>query len=319
MARAMYSVAPVGASPRAAEAVAQRVPPTAAVTVAGSVGSWQNTQIGVLTAGKDVTLVVKGSRGWTVVGGWWPSLAVPGPVLGGHRHVLIVGSDARHADVARANADTLQLLGVDGQGGGGILGFARDLWVPIPGRGSGKINSALARGGPDTQVATIATVTGLPMEGYVLTGFTGFQSIVNHFGGVPIDAPRRVLTIPRGEVTLNGEGALVYARERKTLPRGDVDRSANAGVLLFGFAAVTKARGPGALPAVLSVASKNVVTDLTAEEALTFAAWTYHTDPGRFGRRVAAGPMGTTSGGASILRLDGAARRAFADFADGRL
>ncbi|PID53797.1 MAG: hypothetical protein CSB46_06020 [Micrococcales bacterium] len=319
MATAIYTGGTFSVVPRAAKAVEKMNVPESASAVAGSVGTWANTQFGVLTSGQDATLVVKGGQGWTVVGGWWPSLGAAEPALGGHRHVLVIGSDARGATVDRANGDTLQLIGVDAKGGGGILGFARDLWVPIAGGGSGKINSALARGGPQAQVSTISAISGIPIEGYVLAGFLGFQHMVDVLGGVTINAPRKVLSIPKGEVRLNGEGALFYARERKSLPRGDVDRSTHAGVLLKGFATLARLRGILSLPDVLSKIDQNVHSDLTAEQALTLAAWAYRVDPAQVGQRVAAGPMGTSSGGASILRLNAAARQAFADFQDGRL
>ena len=100
----------------------------------------------------DVTLAVrsKGKKAWVVVGGWWPSLGAKGkPDLGGRQHVLLIGSDARPGQkMSRARADALQLVGVDGTGGAGVMGFARDLWVPIPGHGHGKLNAAMVYRGP---------------------------------------------------------------------------------------------------------------------------------------------------------------------------
>jgi hypothetical protein len=74
-----------------------------------------------------------------------------------------------------------------------------------------------------------------------------------------------------------------------------------------------------ALPPVLTRAAPSLQTNLSAEQVLTFAASLYVTDPRKVGNRVAKGGFGTTSGGASIVRLDGQARRYFADLRDGNL
>src|SRR3546814_6401094 len=53
---------------------------------------------------------------------------------------------------------------------GTVLGFPRDAWVEIPGRGAGKINTALTFGGPQLLAETVRNLTGLPVHYYVLTG-----------------------------------------------------------------------------------------------------------------------------------------------------
>src|SRR5207248_302913 len=98
--------------------------------------------------------------------------------------ILAIGSDARPGgDIRKSNGDSLHLIGVDPQTGvGTILGFPRDSWVAIPGHGTGKINSALAMGGPTLMAQTIRQLTGLPVDYYVVTGFEGFQQIVDDPG-----------------------------------------------------------------------------------------------------------------------------------------
>ena len=73
------------------------------------------------------------------------------------------------------------------------------------------------------------------------------------------------------------------------------------------------------MPGILQVASPNISTDLTAEQVLTFAAATYVTSPRRVHNRVAAGSIGTSSDGQSIVLFDSQARRFFADIKDGNL
>jgi ABC-type antimicrobial peptide transport system permease subunit len=108
--------------------------------------------------------------------------------------VLAIGSDARPGgDMRKSNGDSIHLIGVDPQTGAGtVVGFPRDSWVKIPGRGTGKINSALAMGGPKLMAETVRQLTGLPVDFYVLTAFEGFQRIVDELGGVNVQVDKRM-------------------------------------------------------------------------------------------------------------------------------
>ncbi len=294
------------------------------VKAKASVGTWGKEKVAVVTAGKDVTLAVGPS--WTVVGGWWPSLDKPTPQVGkGPRFVLVVGSDARPGKSLKGTrGDTLQVLGIDGKGGGGVMGIARDVWAPMPGGGKAKINAAFAYGGGKGQVDTVEEVTGLPIEGYVATGFSGFREIVDESGGIPMDLATKLVflgkrTIDAGKQTLSGKQALDYARERKSLPDGDFGRSAHQSELLLGAAVKARLAGVGSVPKTMTLVSKNAESDLSAEEALTFVAAFYQVDPRKVGHRVAKGGFGTSSDGQSIVILDAASKKAFKSFADGRL
>ena len=314
------------ASPSAAAALEARTAGPAQFDATASTGSWRGTPIAVVTAGRDVTLAVGPT--WKVVGGWWPSLGVDTPSLGdgGPRWLLAIGSDARKGQsLDRTRADVLQVVGVDGAGGGGVMGMARDLWVPLSTGGKGKINSAMVFGGPEAQVATVKAATGLPIEGYVLLGFTGFQQIVDEQGGLPMVIPRTVvashakdLVIKAGPQTLSGAQALAYARERKTLPDGDFGRSRHQGEVILAAAVKAKLAGPAAIPSALTSFSKVGESDLSAEQILTFTAGLHTLNPLQVGRGVAKGSFGTAAG-QSIVVLGAEARRLFASFRDGNL
>ena len=294
------------------------------ISAKAATGTWKGEKVAVVTAGDDVTLAV-GPK-WKVVGGWWPSLDKPTPQLGkGPRFVLVIGSDARADEkLAGSRGDTLQVIGIDGKGGGGVMGIPRDTWAPMPGGGSAKINAAFATGGGAGQVESVRRVTGLPLEGYVATGFKGFRSIVNESGGLPMKIAKKIvflrsLTIPAGKQTLSGKEALAFARERKSLPNGDFGRSAHQGEMLLAAAVAARLAGPGIIPKEMSVVSKNAVTDLSAEEALTFVASFYRLNPTKVGHEVAVGSIGTSSDGQSIVKVNSSTRAVFARFRDGRL
>jgi LCP family protein required for cell wall assembly len=322
LATAIYEGGDVAANKMTAGALADRTPVEAKTTVKAATGKWNGQDMAVLTSGDDVTLAVDKDGTWTAVGGWWPSLDVDKTVLGGKRHVLLIGSDAQKSKgekVREARADALQVIGVDGKGGGGILGIPRDLWVDMPGGGQAKINAAMMRGGPKAQQKVVSDVTGLKVEGYILTGFRGFEDLVDEIGGVTIDAPIPVLDVKAGKSKLDGETALDYARERKTLRNGDFGRSAHQGVLLLGFAAMAKMSGPAGLVDLLSAADPVVETNLSAEQALTLGAWVYKTNPAKVGHEVPEPGFGYSADGQFMLPMDAKTRKIFNSFADGNL
>lgn len=312
-------------SPSAAAALKTRKAAPGPVTAKAQVGSWMGTPVAVVTAGDDVTLAVGPT--WKVVGGWWPSLGVAKPSLGGGpRWVLAIGSDARKGQpLERTRADVLQVIGIDGKGGGGVMGMARDLWVPLATGGKGKINSAMVFGGPRAQVSTVRSVTGLPVEGYVVLGFSGFKKIVDDQGGIPIVIPKTVvashaknLVIKAGAQTLSGAEALAYARERKTLPDGDFGRSRHQGEVILAAAIKAKLAGPIAIPSALTSFSTVGRSNLSAEQILTFTAGLHQLSPLQVGRGVAQGAFGW-AGQQSIVVLGRQARTLFAEFRDGNL
>ncbi|WP_102158958.1 LCP family protein [Zhihengliuella halotolerans] len=324
-----YQRADVPTGGRLDSAVSSRTTSSGSLTVEAELGTWNGEEIAVLTSGDDVSLAVavEGDAEeppvWTIVGGWWPSQGIDMPALGeGARHILFVGADAREKEgelITSTRADALQVVGVDGMGGGGIVGIPRDLWVPLAGGGEAKINAALVFGGPEGQQQAVTNASGIELDGYVLTGFLGFQSIVEDSGGLSLDAPVRVKDVPAGDVVLNPVDALMYVRERKTLPGGDFDRSFHQGVALLGFGARALLDGPGALARSLAVVDPHVHTNVSAEDMLTFAAWLYRADLSKVGHAVPPAPFGTSSDGQSILVNDDGVQAVFDDFADGRL
>jgi LCP family protein required for cell wall assembly len=322
LATAIYEGGDLKANKRTATALADRKPVDTKITVKAATGTWNGQKMAVLTRDKDVTLAVEKGGTWTAVGGWWPSLDVKKAALGGKRHVLVIGSDAQKSKgekVRTARADALQVVGVDGKGGGGILGIPRDLWVDMPKGGQAKINAAMTQGGPEAQQKVVADVTGLKVEGYILTGFKGFEKLVDEIGGVTIDAPIPVLGVKAGESKLDGDAALEYARERKTLSNGDFGRSAHQGVLLVGFAALAKMNGPAGLVDLLNAVDPMVETNLSAEQALTLGAWVYKTDPAKVGGEVPEPGFGYSADGQFMLPMDAPTRKIFDSFADGNL
>jgi LCP family protein required for cell wall assembly len=293
------------------------------ITAEAHLGSWKKEKVAVVTYEDDVTLLT-GPK-WKVVGGWWPSLKKKTSLGKGPRFVLVLGSDARPWQPLKGTrADTIQVIGIDGKGGGGLMGMARDIWAPMPGGGKAKINAAYSIAAGKGMVQTVRRVTGLPIEGYVVTGFKGFEKIVDQSGGLPMKVAKTVtlqggISVLAGKRKLDGEHALAYARERKSLPDGDFGRSRHQGELLIAGAIAARLSGVGIIAEEMTVVNRNADSNLTAAQALTFAASFYKLNPLKIGHGVAKGGFGTSSDGQSIVLLDSESEAMFRDFRDGRL
>lgn len=145
-----------------------------------------------------------------------------------------------------------------------MLSIPRDTPAYIPGFGVSKVNTAFARGGPETFRQTILYNFGIQIDYFAMLNFEGVVYAVDTLGGVDVVAtcpiqhvfprdpyymggpyvaqdyvdtftgevwkrgtkvPTLEINIPKaGVYTLNGLQALAYVRARYGIPGGDVDR-----------------------------------------------------------------------------------------------
>jgi anionic cell wall polymer biosynthesis LytR-Cps2A-Psr (LCP) family protein len=159
----------------------------------------------------------------------------------------------------------------------------------------------------------------------MITGFDGFEKLIDGFGGLPLKTPVAVRDVMSGANVrvginkLTGRQALAYGRARHGVAGGDFGRSGNQGRMIMASAGLAKVAGPARLPRILQKAAPMIGTSLSAEQVLTFAAGPYVTNPSKVNNRVAIGGFGWTSDRQSIVYLDANARRMFADIKDGNL
>jgi LCP family protein required for cell wall assembly len=246
------------------------------------------------------------------------SVAVPTNLV----WILAIGSDARPGqDIRKTNGDSIHLIGVDPQTGAGpILGFPRDSWVQIPGKGTGKINSALSRGGPKLMAETVRLLTGLPVDYYVLTGFQGFQKIVDELGGVNVQVDRRMndkmsgARFDPGWHNMNGGQALAYSRDRYDVPNGDFSRSLHQGNVMMSSLAKLRAEvgDDAGLQRWIGVLLRHADLDSPPGQLLPLAALARKLDPAKITNVVAPGRIGT-AGSASVVYLTDEAKKLFLD------
>ena len=151
----------------------------------------------------------------------------------GTLNYVLLGSDSRDpGNAGSGRSDTNMVVHLNARRNQAyIVSFPRDMYVEIPGYGRNKINAAYAFGGVPLTVRTLEQLTKTRMDHVVLVDFEGFISLTNDLGGVTVmndDAfSSHGYDYPEGEITIAGEQALWFVRERKQLPNGDLDRARN--------------------------------------------------------------------------------------------
>ncbi|MEU8779631.1 LCP family protein [Streptomyces sp. NPDC048606] len=173
--------------------------------------------------------------------------ATPRSASGRGTNILVVGIDSRTglsaAEKRRLNVggkgcdctDVMMLVHLSADlRRASVVSIPRDSYVayavetqPAP---KGKINGAYALGRGPLTVATVEKVTGLRVDHYLETGFTGFEQAVNGLGGAVVCTDKALkdensgLDLAAGRHHVDGRGALRYVRARHVERPGDLGR-----------------------------------------------------------------------------------------------
>jgi LCP family protein required for cell wall assembly len=163
-------------------------------------------------------------------------------------NLLLMGIDGRNPQHGRS--DTLMVLHLDADRHAGyLISFPRDMYVPIPGKGKNKINAAYALGGPELAVRSIQDLLQIKINHAAVVDFTGLVDLTDDLGGVTITNrygfSSHGYRYPAGKITISGDRAMWYVRERFALPHGDLDRAANNRQVVE--AVLAKGLSPGAI------------------------------------------------------------------------
>ena len=291
------------------------------VEVTGTTAEVEGGEVGVVeTAGGDILLVADEGSGWQIVGA---HPAGGAPWYGEEpRLVMVIGSDARvGADQQTHRADSIHLLTANpSEGTGTILGFPRDSWVSTQ-FGRMKFSSLMSGRGPQVMVDQVVDTWDLPVEGYVVTGFEGFEDLMNQVGYLPIDLPRAIPNQawwagwPAGEQILSPQRALEYSRTRKGIPGGDLTRSANQGLVMLAVLQLLQMNDIIDTPEVVKVLLDHTWTSLTPTALIQLGAAVHSLDPEHITNVVVPGEPGW-AGKASVVRLTPAAEEMLEDLGD---
>src|SRR5436190_14693584 len=195
----------------------------------------------------------------------------PDVLLG--QNILILGGDRRGKTQNNANgsegqgpprADTIMVLHAS-LTSFHKLSIPRDSFAAIPDCGDQKINASLAcntsspNGNPASTIKTVENFLGIDLNHIVIVDFDGFADFINTLGGVTIHVPGNPnkegavvcgdvdggkhqggvsLKLPAGDITLQGDKALAYARIRHNNcdpSEDDRDRAARQQEVLTGI------------------------------------------------------------------------------------
>lgn len=115
-----------------------------------------------------------------------------------------------------------------------VMSIMRDLWTDIPGYGKHKINAAMSLGGVPLTVQTIEGMFDTKIDHVAMIDFDGFKELSTALGGVTVkndiefwSTDNKKYHYPVGELTLEGNRALRFVRERKPFIDGDYQRVRN--------------------------------------------------------------------------------------------
>jgi len=177
--------------------------------------------------------------------------------------------------------------------------------------------------GAEVTVEVTEQLTGLPIEGYLLTGFRDFQLLLNDYGGIEIDVPFAMADSSSGAYFKSGvqemwgRFALAFSRNRH-LAGGDFTRSLHQGMVILARLNGAIDSGYSTLPWLVSGLVKNTWTDLSLEQILTLGAGALLLDPDHVGNKVLPGRI-ATRGGASVVLIADSAEELYRDLDDGML
>ena len=114
-----------------------------------------------------------------------------------------------------------------------VMSIVRDLYTDIPGYGSQKINATMALGGVPLVVQTVEGMLDTKIDHVAMIDFDGFKELTTALGGVTVHndiaftAHDTDYFYEVGDITLQGNRALRFVRERKSFADGDYQRVRN--------------------------------------------------------------------------------------------
>lgn len=160
-------------------------------------------------------------------------------------NVLLVGADKNLDELSKKGADrrsdSMMIATLDVKHGKlKLTSLMRDMYVPVPGYGKQKLNSAYYYGGIPLLYETIAQNFDIKLDGYAEVNFDAFVNVIDKLGGVEVKLTqsesdalnntsaaikrKKYRNTKVGKQVLNGIQALGYCRVRKgrKLPNGRI-------------------------------------------------------------------------------------------------
>lgn len=201
--------------------------------------------------------------------------------------ILLLGVDSIDEGLSKntvANGDSLILITFNPKTlNATMLSIPRDSYVPIAcwsNKAENKITHAAAYG-TDCMMQTIENYFDINIDYYAKINFKGLVHLVDAVGGIDVEVPQDLCTddssrakevcIKKGWQHLDGEGALVLARNRKQLSGGDLDRGQNQQLVIQALLNKIKTiNNASKFLDILNTVSNNLDTNFTTNQILSF-------------------------------------------------
>ena len=201
--------------------------------------------------------------------------------------LLLMGIDSTDEVLSKnaiAHGDTLILITFNPKTlNATMISIPRDSYIPIAcwsGKPENKITHA-AMYGNDCMINTIENYFDVNIDYYAKINFKGLVKLVDAVGGVEVDVPQVLCTddssrggelcINPGRQVLNGEQALVFARNRKALADGDFGRAQHQQEIIMALINKMKnIKDVSSFMSILNTVSNSLDTNLTTKQILTF-------------------------------------------------
>ncbi|MET0628306.1 MAG: LCP family protein [Acidimicrobiia bacterium] len=180
---------------------------------------------------------------------------------------LVIGTGARSDDPNEAHddpglADAIHVIGINPSlGSATILDIPRDTEGPTGAKLNSYIVGSDKNFGLRAEADAVSAVTGLPISYVIRANFPNFVQMVDEIGGIDVEIPYDMADensgafFTAGPNHLTGDQALALSRNRYTLPRGDLDRTVNQGLVLLSALKTLQAKQPGAGDTIRLVAT----------------------------------------------------------------
>lgn len=201
--------------------------------------------------------------------------------------ILLMGVDSEKDGLdssVAANGDALILITFNPSTANiTMLSIPRDSYVPImcfKNNYENKITHA-AWNGTQCMIDTIENFLDISIDYYVKINFKGVVGLVDALGGISANVPvdmcvgnsdrGAAICLKKGLQTLNGEQALVLARDRHSQAGGDLDREQNQQLVIKGILDKVKTiRNIEQITEILNAISRNIDTNFSTEQILSF-------------------------------------------------
>ena len=200
--------------------------------------------------------------------------------------VLLMGIDSTSTTLnpsETGNSDSLMVLSFNPDTlSATMLSIPRDSYVNVSCMSRKTKITHAGWYGEECVEKTIEDFLDIDIDYYVKVNFKALVNIVNAVGGIEVEVPKDLCTdnssrhgkicIKKGKQTLNGEEALVLARNRKQLANGDIDRGLNQQLVVKALVnkVAKKVKDISTMYNLLDTISDSMDTNFSTDQILSF-------------------------------------------------